>query len=174
MDARQGRAVEACCRQALQARRMRLLAAERADVERLRAQRALERGIVELGIVGQRDDSAALVEPDRVLFSGDVSMKALPAVGGQSKLTQWLTSQDTFAALKPLKVVPSHGPLGDASLIATNKTFLTTVQKRAAELKAAGKTVDDTVTTLQAELGPTYGTSPRLAGTVRSAYAQAP
>jgi glyoxylase-like metal-dependent hydrolase (beta-lactamase superfamily II) len=130
--------------------------------------------IVAMGFNHTRGDTATFVEPDRVLFSGDVSMKALPAVGAQSMLTQWIASQDTLAMLRPTKVVPSHGPIGDATLIATNKTFLTTVQKRAAQLKAAGKTVDETVATLQAELSPTYGTSPRLAATVRSAYAQAP
>jgi glyoxylase-like metal-dependent hydrolase (beta-lactamase superfamily II) len=130
--------------------------------------------VVAMGFNHTRGDTAIFVEPDGVLFSGDVSMKALPAVGGQSKLSQWLTSQDALAALRPTTVVPSHGLMGNASLIATNKTFLTTVQRRAAELKAAGKTVEETVTALHAELSPTYGTSPRLAGTVRSAYAQAP
>ena len=44
----------------------------------------------------------------------------------------------------------------------------------AAELKKAGRTIDETLTTLQAELGPTYGASPRMAGPIRAAYNQAP
>jgi hypothetical protein len=66
MDARQRRLVEAGLGQPLQARRVGLLAAERADVERLRSERAIERRIVQLGIVRQRDHGAAVVEPDRV------------------------------------------------------------------------------------------------------------
>ena len=54
------------------------------------------------------------------------------------------------------------------------RAFVSTIQKRAAELKQAGRTVDETVATLQAELVPTYGTSPRMAGPIRAAYAQAP
>jgi hypothetical protein len=38
----------------------------------------------------------------------------------------------------------------------------------------AGKTLDDTMQTLQAELAPAYGASPRMAGPIRAAYAQAP
>ena len=46
-----------CCRQPLDAPRMRLPRAERADVEALRLQRRSERGIVDLRIVGQRDEA---------------------------------------------------------------------------------------------------------------------
>ena len=69
--------------------------------------------------------------------------------------------------------MPSHGPTGDATIVSTNATFLKTVQQRVGELKKAGKTADETVAALQAELQPTYGTSPRLTTTIRSAYAQA-
>ena len=44
----------------------------------------------------------------------------------------------------------------------------------AAELKQAGRTLDETLATLRAELAPTYGTTPRMDGTIRAAYAQAP
>lgn len=126
-----------------------------------------------MGFNHTRGDTATWVEPDRVLFSGDVSMKALPAVGSGSKMAQWMASQEIFETLRPTIVVPSHGPTGDATIISTNAKYLTTVQQRVAELKKAGKTADETVAVLQAELQPTYGASPRMAGTIRTAYAQA-
>jgi glyoxylase-like metal-dependent hydrolase (beta-lactamase superfamily II) len=130
--------------------------------------------IIAMGFNHTRGDTATFVEPDAVLFSGDVSMKAAPAVGTGSTFATWIASQDRFEALKPARVVPSHGPIGDASMMATNKRFLTTVQTRAAELKKAGKTADEAVAALQAEFETVYGTSPRVAGTIRAAYAQAP
>src|SRR5688500_16775395 len=114
-----------------------------------------------------RGDTATFVEPDRVLFSGDVSMAALPAVGGASTLAQWIASQERFQALQPARVVPSHGPLGDASMLARNRDYLIAVRSRAEELKKQGRSVDDTVTTIQAELQGKYGASPRMAGTIR-------
>ena len=130
--------------------------------------------VLAMGFNHTRGDTAAFVEPDRVLFSGDVSMLLLPSVGAGASLDQWLASQDRFTALQPARVVPSHGPTGDASVMTRTKAFVSTVQKRAAELKKAGKTVDETIATLQAELEPTYGKSPRMVGPIRAAYAQAP
>ena len=127
-----------------------------------------------MGFNHTRGDTATFVEPDAVLFSGDVSMKAAPAVATGSTFATWIASQDRFEALKPARVVPSHGPMGDGSLIATNKRFLTTVQARAAELKKAGKTADETVAAIQPEFEAVYGTSPRVGATIRAAYTQAP
>jgi len=126
-----------------------------------------------MGFNHTKGDTATWVEPDRVLFTGDVSMKALPNVGGGSTIAQWIGSQEIFETLHPTTVVPSHGPTGDATMISTNAKFLQTVQQRVAELKKAGRTVDETVAALQQELQPAYGASPRMATTIRSAYAQA-
>ena len=51
--------------------------------------------------------------------------------------------------------------------------MMTTVQTRAAELKKQGRTLDDTVKTIQDELQDRY---PRngLAGAIRAAYNEAP
>ena len=130
--------------------------------------------VLAMGFNHTRGDTAVFVEPDRVLFSGDVSMLLLPSVGAGASLDQWLASQDRFTALQPARVVPSHGPIGDASIMTRTKAFVSTVQRRAGELKKAGNTVDQTIATLQAELEPTYGKSPRMVGPIRAAYAQAP
>ena len=107
-----------------------------------------------MGFNHTRGDTATFVEPDKVLFSGDVAMKLLPSVGAGASLSQWIASQDRLTALAPSRVVPSHGAMGDASIMADTKRFVSTVQQRAAELKQAGKTIDETVATLQAELAP--------------------
>jgi len=72
-----------------------------------------------------------------------------------------------------VRIIPSHGPLGDASMITRWKTLMTTVQSRAAELKKQGRTLDDTVKVIQDELQDRY---PRngLAGVARAAYNEAP
>jgi hypothetical protein len=79
---------------------------------------------------------------------------------------------DTFDALKPVRIVPSHGAMGDASMIATYRSFLTTVRDRAAALKKDGKTVDETVRTLQDELQARFNRS-QMASAVRAAYNEA-
>ena len=121
-----------------------------------------------------RGDIAFWVEPDNVLVSGDVVMTTMPGFSSPySKLSTWLQSLNRFEQLKPVRIVPSHGPIGDTSMITRWKTLMTTVQTRAAELKKQGKTLDDSVKMIQDELQDRY---PRngLAGVARAAYNEAP
>jgi glyoxylase-like metal-dependent hydrolase (beta-lactamase superfamily II) len=121
-----------------------------------------------------RGDIAFWVEPDNVLLSGDIVMTTMPGFSSpHSKLSTWLQSLNRFEQLKPVRIVPSHGPMGDASMITRWKTLMTTVQARAAESKKQGRTVDDTVKVIQDELQDKY---PRngLAGVARAAYNEAP
>ena len=121
-----------------------------------------------------RGDIAFWVEPDNVLLSGDIVMTTMPGFSSPySKLATWLQSLNRFEQLKPVRIIPSHGPLGDASMITRWKTLMTTVQARAAELKKQGRTLDDAVKVIQDELQDRY---PRngLAGVARAAYNEAP
>ena len=59
--------------------------------------------------------------------------------------------------------------MGDALIMADMKHFVSMVQTRATALKQARKTFDETVATPQAQLSPSYGTSPRKAGCIRAA-----
>ena len=130
--------------------------------------------VLAMGYNHTRGDTAFFVEPDGVLFSGDVVMTALPNVGNAT-VRQWLTSMNVFEKLQPKRIVPSHGPMGDAGLIATYKTLLTTVSSRASELKKQGRTLEETTTAIAAELQAKYPNGgARLLGTIRAAYNEAP
>ena len=127
-----------------------------------------------MGYNHTRGDTAFFVEPDGVLFSGDVVMTALPNVG-TATVRQWLASMDVFEKLRPRRIVPSHGPMGDASLVATYKTLLQTVQSRASELKKQGRTLEEATAAISAELQAKYPNGgARLNGTIRAAYVEAP
>ena len=129
--------------------------------------------LMAMGANHTRGDIAFWVEPDSILVSGDVVMTTMPGFGSPySKLSTWLQSLNRFEELKPVRIVPSHGPMGDTSMIARWKTLMTTVQARAAELKKQGRTLDDTVKLIQDELQDRY---PRngLAGVARAAYTEA-
>ena len=130
--------------------------------------------LLAMGYNHTRGDTAIFVEPDAVLFSGDVVMTALPNVGNAT-VRQWLASMNVFEKLQPKRIVPSHGPMGDMALVTTYQTLLRTVQSRAGELKKQGKTLDEATATIAAELQPTYPNGgARLNGTIRAAYNDAP
>lgn len=137
--------------------------------------RLINRGPTPLHTQG---DTMIFVEGDRVLFTGDVVMsRRFLAASPQASIKLWLATFDELAAMRPLHVVPAHGDLGDASMIARDKEYLTAVQARAAELKKQGKTVEGVVQAVAAEIAPKYpqwGNPNGSAQTARAAFAEAP
>ena len=115
---------------------------------------------------------------DNVLFSGDVVMnESFLAATAVSSARAWMAAFDTFEAMKPQTVVPSHGAIGTGALIAANRAVVSTVQARARELKAQGRSADEAATTIQQELQAAHPAWPRANGVTalaRSAFAEAP
>ena len=124
-----------------------------------------------------RGDTMVFVEEDRVLFTGDVVMsQRFLAAQNTSSLTTWISVLDELTALKPAHVVPSHGKLGDAALIARDRAFILAVQERVGALKREGKSIDEAVAAVVADIAPQYPEfgNPTGAGAVaRAAYAEA-
>jgi len=116
-------------------------------------------------------DTAIWVAEDRVLFSGDVAMKAQPVITTpQATLAHWFESLDRLEALKPLVVVPSHGPVGDVAFIRRYRDYLAEVQKRTRDAKAAGLDQDAAVARVTEAMAGAYPDRGRLAGAIRMAY----
>ena len=127
--------------------------------------------LIAMGANHTRGDTAVWIEADRVLFSGDVAMRAQPAFASTySRLDHWLESLDRLDALKPAIVVPSHGPTGDAGFIAGYRTYLTTIRDRVTAAKREGQTIDKTVESVTGELAGQYPDRGRLGGAVRATY----
>ena len=124
-----------------------------------------------------RGDTMIFIEEDRVLFTGDVVMsQRFLAAQNTSSLAAWLATLDELAALMPRTVVPSHGRIGDAALIARDRAFLQAVRARVGELKRAGTSSDDVVAAVVGEIAPSYpewGNPSGAAAVARAAYAEA-
>jgi glyoxylase-like metal-dependent hydrolase (beta-lactamase superfamily II) len=131
--------------------------------------------LIAVGPDHTRGDTVAFVTPDQVLFSGDTAMRGQPAfTSPYSSLNHWLSTLDQEDSLHPTIVVPSHGPIGDAAYISGYRSYLTTIKTRTAELKKQGKTADEAVAAVTAELQPRYPDTNRLGGAIRAAYKEAP
>jgi glyoxylase-like metal-dependent hydrolase (beta-lactamase superfamily II) len=127
-----------------------------------------------VGPTHTRGDTGFFVEGDGVLFAGDVVMnESFLAAGPASSMKAWLAAFDTFSALKPRTVVPAHGAVGQGTLVGTNRTWVQQVRDRALALKAEGKSLDETGTTVQAEFVKQHPDWPRAQGVAalaRAAY----
>ena len=137
--------------------------------------RLINRGPTALHTQG---DTMIFVEQDRVLFTGDVVMsRRFLAANAQASVKLWVSVLDELAALRPLHVVPAHGDLGNAAMIARDKEYLTAVQAKVAELKKQGKTADEAAAAVAAEIAPKYpewGNPAGSAQTARAAFTEAP
>ncbi len=71
-------------------------------------------------------DTAIFVEDDNVLFAGDVVMQSFPAFASpDARVGAWLAALDRLEALKPARIVPSHGPMGDLSMLRAWREYFT-------------------------------------------------
>jgi len=117
-------------------------------------------------------------EGDNILFAGDVVMnrRFLAFASPYSNVNAWLASLDALEKLHPRTIVPSHGDVGDASLIPTDRAVLTTVQARVAELKKQGKSADEAADALRVQLQmthPDWVGPQNVTAAAKAAYAEA-
>ncbi len=121
-------------------------------------------------------DTAIWFESERVLFSGDVAMRPQPAFASvSSSLGHWLASLERLERLNPALIVPSHGPLGDGTLLVSDyRSYLTEVRDRTAAVKKAGRNLDQALAAVTDAFGDRAPDKARLAGAIRAAFAEAP
>ena len=134
--------------------------------------------IVVVGPTHTKGDTVVLVEGDGVLFAGDVVMNRSFVGANQNSSTRaWLAAFDLIASMKPATIVPAHGDIGPGSILGTLQTIVKGIEARARELKAQGKSADETAPAVQMEFQAQQPTWPRangIAALARSAYAEAP
>ena len=120
-------------------------------------------------------DTLIFVEGDRVLFAGDVLMnRRFLAFNARSSLNAWIDAIDKVELLRPVRIVPSHGEMGDGSLIEMNRSYLKALQARVSELKREGKTVEQTTETTVAEFRARYSDwAGNAAAAARAGYSEA-
>ena len=74
--------------------------------------------------------------------------------------------------MKPKKIVPSHGPFGDLTIIEGYRAYLTRIRDRSAELRKAGKSQDEAIQIITDEMTVQYPDRNRLAGAIRAGYSE--
>jgi glyoxylase-like metal-dependent hydrolase (beta-lactamase superfamily II) len=114
--------------------------------------------LLSLGPTHTRGDTMAFVEGDAVLFSGDVVMnhRFVSFASPYSSVRAWLSILDRLEPMRPVRIVPSHGNMGDAALIANNRNYLRALQARVTELKSQGKTSDEVSQLVTSEFQSKY------------------
>ena len=136
---------------------------------------------VRLLVVGPthtKGDTVVFVEGDGVLFAGDVVMnRSFVAANQNSSIKAWLAAFERIAAMKPATIVPAHGDIGPGTILGPLQAVVQGIQARARELKAQGRSADETASIVQMEAQaqqPAWARPNGAAALARSAYAEAP
>jgi glyoxylase-like metal-dependent hydrolase (beta-lactamase superfamily II) len=110
------------------------------------------------GAAHTKGDTFVYVEGDGVLFTGDVVINRFFPIfpDADANGISWLAILDQLDELHPRTIAPGHGEVGDASLINTERAYLKGVQSRVAELKAQGKSADESAQLLSVEFRKKY------------------
>ena len=120
-------------------------------------------------------DELIFVEPDRTLISGDVVQnKVVPGISnGGGTPSSWIAVLDQVEKLGAAHVLPDHSPVGDGSLVASERNFISSLKARGLELKRQGMSADDAGELLTAEFKGKYSDWPinNLTNLVKSVYA---
>jgi glyoxylase-like metal-dependent hydrolase (beta-lactamase superfamily II) len=111
-----------------------------------------------LGPAHTRGDNFIFVQEDGVLFTGDgVINRFFPIFPDKDASGKnWLSILDQLDEFHPRTVVPGHGEVGDAKLIGIERTYLKAVQSRVVELKAQGKSAEESAKLLSTEFRAKY------------------
>jgi glyoxylase-like metal-dependent hydrolase (beta-lactamase superfamily II) len=123
-----------------------------------------------------KGDELTFVEPDKTLISGDVVQnKTAPNIFGDGGTpASWIAVLDHVEKLGALHVLPDHSAIGDGSLVAQEKAFITDLQTQALALKRQGVSPDEAGKRLTAEFKTKYADWPinNLTNFVKSIYAE--
>ncbi len=103
-------------------------------------------------------DEIVFVPEDSLILPGDVVENRISpnVICDSCSPRQWIAVLDEVAKLKPARVVPDHGDLGDGGLIARERAFLADLDTRAMALKAQGKSAGEAGRIVEAELAAKY------------------
>jgi glyoxylase-like metal-dependent hydrolase (beta-lactamase superfamily II) len=128
------------------------------------------------GPMHTRGDTMVFVEGDRVLFAGDVVMnRAFLAWGQDGSARVWTAVLKELDALGARTVVPSHGRMGDGTIIGQQLGVVEALQARVQVLKGQGRPAAEAAQTLVSEFQAKYPdwTGPnRVGAAVRSMYTE--
>ena len=114
--------------------------------------------MVYFGPAHTNGDIVFLVEPEKVMISGDIvqnKFTILP-IGTKTTIKGWISVLDRAAELKPALILPDHSPPGDSAMFAEQRAYMVDLLAQTQAAKSQGKSVEDAVKVVTAELQTKY------------------
>ena len=105
-----------------------------------------------------RGDSFVYLPRQKILFGGDVVVNRFFPImpDSDSSPRGWRKALEELEKLAPVRIVPGHGALGDASLIRSMKEYFSWLRRRVQEMDGKGKPLPEILTALTPEVQKKY------------------
>ncbi|MBM3459567.1 MAG: MBL fold metallo-hydrolase [Armatimonadetes bacterium] len=88
------------------------------------------------GVAHTHGDGWAWMPGERILFSGDACVNGPYNYVGDGSIASWIETLEKAKALKPLRVVPGHGPVGDSTLLDDQQLYFKELRRQGQALFA--------------------------------------
>jgi cyclase len=113
--------------------------------------------LIEVGPAHTAGDVVVHLPDEGVVFTGDILFHGGHPIVWAGPVSSWMAACDRILALKPVVVVPGHGPLADPTAVADLKSYFEHLTVEARQRFDAGMSVVDAARDI--ELGPYSGWS---------------
>lgn len=114
--------------------------------------------LLHFGAAHTRGDNLVFLPQQKILFAGDVVLNRFFPImpDADANGSHWIKILEKLEALEPTIVVPGHGEVGDASLIAAMKQYLVSLRESVRELHGRGKSAEEIESVLTDEFQKKY------------------
>lgn len=133
---------------------------------------AREVRLIEVGPAHTRGDTLALLERERVLFTGDILFNNAHPIAWAGPVSNWIGACDRILAMDVDVIVPGHGPLADQSAVRKLKAYFEYLYEQARTCHAEGMSTLEAARAIALDRWADWGERERLVVNIASIYAE--
>jgi len=128
--------------------------------------------LIEVGPAHTRGDTLALLERERVLFTGDILFNNAHPIAWAGPVSNWIAACDRILAMDIDVIVPGHGPLAEQSAVGELKAYFEYLYEQARACHVEGMSTLEAARSMALDRWADWGESERLVVNIASIYAE--
>lgn len=133
---------------------------------------AREVRLIEVGPAHTRGDTLALLERERVLFTGDILFNNAHPIASAGPVSNWIAACERILAMDIDVIVPGHGPLAEQSAVGELKAYFEYLYEQARACHAEGMSALEAARSMSLDRWADWGERERLVVNIASIYAE--
>jgi len=128
--------------------------------------------LIEVGPAHTRGDTLALLERERVLFTGDILFNNAHPIAWAGPVSNWIAACDRILAMDIDVLVPGHGPLAEQSAVGELKAYFEYLYEQARTRHAEGMSALEAARSMSVDRWADWGERERLVVNIASIFAE--